>query len=330
MVTTMSSAKPPVRPVPKVDKRQKFHFLYGDDEAGIEGYKHAIVEAHLSPDEREENYREIVPSGSPPTLKRVLGDLISELSTVSFLPDVSRVVTLYTVNDFFDGKAAKPRGKKAAATAEADGKRTASEHFAQFLKEELPKLPAVLIVIVVEDYEKWKRVSTSNPVVAMAIQSGGARQFKEDSPQFAFFDALFARQPQKALTLWREWLRRAPGSPKPYMQLAAQMRLLLQAKTAVSGQLQSRGVTKQRFIEEFMPGEQDKNLFALRPDWRQEKMTKAAANFSFQELLSAYERLMPLQKYAIPMNSDPWVPDKPLLAELWILEFASPAGRQAA
>jgi hypothetical protein len=161
------------------------------------------------------------------------------------------------------------------------------------------------------------------------VQTGAARQFKEDSPQFAFFDALFARQPQKALSLWRDWLKRAPGSPKPYMQLAAQLRLLIQAKTAVSGQLQSRGVSRQRFQYEFMPAEYDKNLFALKPDWKQEKLTRTAANFSFQELLSAYERLMALQKFAIPLNSDPYVPDKPLVAELWILEFAG-AGAQAA
>src|SRR5262245_44805928 len=98
----MSANKAPVKPLPKVDKRQKFHFLYGDDQAAIENYKHAIVEAHLSAEEREENYREIVPSGSPPALKKVLGEVVAELSTVSFLPDVSRVVTLYTVNDFFD------------------------------------------------------------------------------------------------------------------------------------------------------------------------------------------------------------------------------------
>src|SRR5262245_50815423 len=111
MSESRAASKPPV----KVDKRQKFHFLYGDDEAALENYKHAVVEAHLSASEREENYREIIPSGSPPSLKRVLGEVLSELSTVSFLPDVSRVVTLYTVNDFFDGKATKPRGKKAAS-----------------------------------------------------------------------------------------------------------------------------------------------------------------------------------------------------------------------
>jgi len=326
----MSASRPVAKAPVIVDKRQKFHFLHGDDEAAIENTKHAIVGAHLSQEEREENYREIIPSGSPPNLKKVLGDVLSELSTVSFLPDVVRVVTLYTVTDFFDARAAKTRSAKAKA-AEAENKKSPSEHLAEFLKNELPKLPAVLIIIAVEDYEKWKRVATANPVVELARNLGSLRAFREESPQFAFFDALFARQGQKAITLWREWLRRAPGSPKPYMQLAAQMRLLVQAKTGASGgQLQARGVTKQRYISEFMPLEQDKNLFALRPDWRQEKLTKAAANFSFGELLGAYEKLMTLQKFAIPLISDPYVPDKPLLAELWILELTGDPQRLSA
>ena len=308
-----------------MDPRKKFHFLCGDDEAAIERLKYKIVETHLTPDQREENYREIIPTGNPPTLKRVMGDLLSELSTVSFLPDIGRVVTLYTVSDFFEARAAKPRASKKAAAAEPA--KSYSEHLAHFISKQLPQLSAVLIVIAVEDYEKWKRVASANPVVELAVNTGCFWQFKEDSPQFAFFDALFARQAEKSVQLWREWLRRAPGSPKPYMQLATQLRLLIQAKTATSGQLAARGVTRPQYEKDFMPREAEKNLFALKPEFRREKLLKASTNFSFQELLSAYERLMPLQKYAIPQLSDPYVPDKPLLAELWILELAGGASR---
>src|SRR5690606_16758622 len=162
-----------------------------------------------------------VPTGNPPQLRKVMDDVLSELSTVSFLPDVTRVVTLYTVNDFFDakgGSARRGRGKKKAE--ETAPTKSPSEHFARFLQEELKALPAVLIVIAVEDYEKFKRVSTANPVVQFAQSQSAVYCFKEDSPQFMFFDALFARQATRALELWREWLRRAPGSPRPYMLLA--------------------------------------------------------------------------------------------------------------
>src|SRR5262245_42930888 len=85
----------------QIDRRKKFHFLCGDDEAAIERLKHQIVEAHLKPEERDENYREIIPSGNSPALQKVMGDVLSELATVSFLHGISRVVTLYPVNDFF-------------------------------------------------------------------------------------------------------------------------------------------------------------------------------------------------------------------------------------
>lgn len=323
------SDSPVPKPVPKIDRARKFHFIHGDDERGLENFKHAVVEAHLTNEEREENYREIIPTGQPPSLKKVLGDVLSELSTVSFLPDVTRVVTLYTVNDFFEAKfGGGGRGKAGAkskpAAADTAAKGTPSGHLAEFIETELPGLPAVLIVLVVEDHEKWKRVNVSNPLVALAANTGALRAFKEESPQFAFFDALFERRTGKALTLWRQWLERTgTANPKPYTALATQVRLLLQAKTAGSGQLAARGVNRARFASDFMPTEADRNVFALRPDWRLKKMEEAAANFQFSELLSAYAALEPLQKYAIPMNSDPWVPDRTVLAELWIARLTS-------
>ena len=311
-------------PAPQVNPRAKFHFLCGDDEVALERHKSAIVEAHLSREEREENYREI----SAPQLSRVLGDLVSELSTVSFLPDVRRVVTLYGVADFFDGKASAGRGKKKTAKAAAGDKQAvpATEHLARFIQKELPGLPAVLVVVVVEDYEKWKRVNQANPVVELAQRAGTFVQYREQGVQFAFFDALFARRTAEALALWRRWLENSGGAPKPFMQLAAQLRLLIQAKTLSSPQLKQRGITRDRFGREFLPEEPERNVTLLRPQWRQDKLLRAAGNFTFQELVSAYERLQTLQKYAIPLLSDPYVPDRKLLSELWILEFTGHGG----
>lgn len=308
-------------PMARVDKKAKFFFLHGDDEAAIERAKDQIVAAHLSREEREENYFEIVPTGNPPKLKKVLDDVLSELSTVSFLPDVTRVVTMYTVSDFFEAKTGgRRRATKKKAEPEA-GKRSHSDFLAEFLERDLPGLGAVLIVIAVEDYEKFKRVNSSNPVVQFANNRSAAYCFKEDSPQFLFFDALFARQTTRALELWREWHRRSPGSPRPAMLLASNLRLLIQAKTASNPVLAQRGVKKSEYAADFMPHERDKSLFAIRPEFRRDKLIRAAGAFSFSELLDGYEKLMELQKFAIPSASDLYVPDRELLAETWILDF---------
>jgi DNA polymerase III delta subunit len=306
-----------------LDNSKRFYLLHGDDETAIENFKSRIIEKHLERDSREENYREIIPGFQQGGLKRVLGDVLSELSTVSFLPTSRRVVTLYTVSDFFEARARGSKSGKSKAAAK-ESKKSASDHLADFIEKEMPNLPSVLIIIALEDYEKWKKIAPANPVVALAQRTNSLIAFKESSPQFGFFDALFARNAELSLKLWREWLERAPASPKPYYQLAAQLRLLIQAKTAVSGQLQSRGVTTQKFATDFLPKEFDRNLFSLKPEWRQDKMKNAAANFTFTELLQAYEKLHDLQKFAIPLNSDPYVPDKHLLSEIWILEFTSP------
>ena len=319
----------PRPPLPRINPSTKLHLICGDDEVAMERHKQAIVEAHLSREEREENYQEISPSSANGALERVVGDVISELSTVSFLPDVKRVVTLYGVSDFFDAKATASRRKKkeSATKAAAAAKReSGSEYLARFIERELPQLPAVLVIMVLEDYEKWKRVNTDNPVVALAQRGGGFVQYREQGVQFAFFDALFARRGGDALVLWRRWLENTGNTPKPYNQLAVQLRLLIQAKTTLSPQLKARGISRERFAKEFLPLEADRNVTSLRPEWRKEKLQRAAAGFTFQELLSAYEKLETLQKFAIPLLSDPYVPDKKLMAELWILEFV---GEQA-
>lgn len=313
--------------LPKVNKRAQYYFICGDDEAAIESFKSAVVEAHLSREEREENYREIIPT-SQAGLRRVLGDVMSELSTVSFLPDTKRVVALYPVPDFFQAKTGgKGRATKASKAQAEQPKRSSCEHLVDFIANEMPGLPAILVLIAVEDYEKFKRVVPSNPLVALAQQQGTFVQFKLAGVQFAFFDALFARNAGEAIRLWREWLERTGMSPKPYYQLAAQMRLLIQAKTANSGQLQQRGISRDQYRDELMPSEPDRNFFSLRPEFRQQKLSRAASNFSFGELLGAYEKLEPLLKYAIPVATDEYVPDKSLLAEIWIAEFAAPVRR---
>ncbi|MCX7018727.1 MAG: hypothetical protein NTY46_07000 [Candidatus Sumerlaeota bacterium] len=323
---------------PKADPKACFYFLHGDDEAAIENFRRQIVEACLTAGEREENYREFVPPAGASTLRHILGEIMSELSTVSLLPGARRVVTLYTIQDFFEARAKGGAGRSArtktgvgggAAIAGGDTpKTTPSMRMAKFIETELPSLDGMLIVIAIEDYEKWKRISPSNPVVALARKQETLHAFRQTSAQFAFFDALFARNTQLALTLWREWVQRAAASPKPYYALTAQLRLLIEAKTAVSSQLQSRGISRVQFEKEFMPAEPDKNLFALKPDFRRDKLLRSAANFTFPELLTAYEKLAPLQKYAIPLASDTSVPDRNLLAELWIIGFTVKCDRR--
>ena len=304
---------------PTVNKKTHFFLLCGDGETAIEGFKAAIISAHLTPEEREANYREMAPPSGQGPLAKLLPELLAELATLSLLGG-KRIVTLYGVQDFFEARAAKKPGRGKAAKA-ATPKRSASEVLAEFIRDQLPGMDAVLIVVAVEDYEKWKKVGATNPVVALAKEQGAFHQFRETGPQFAFFDALFGRRAGDAMTLWRQWLEVSAGSPKPYVQLAAQMRLLIQAKTVASPQMKNRGITRAKFAQDFLPTEPDRNLCSLRPEWRQEKLARFASNFSFQELLTAYEKLEPLQKYAVPLNSDPFVPDRRLLAELWILEL---------
>ncbi|MCX7626119.1 MAG: hypothetical protein N2Z21_07905 [Candidatus Sumerlaeaceae bacterium] len=301
-------------------ERAQFFFLHGDDLAKIENFKEEIVNTHLRAEEREENYNEYgMLGGALTALRSVLGDVIAELSTVSFLPTAKRVVTLYNIQDFYE---ARTRTAKKGRGQSKDTK-SPSEILVHFIENDLPNLPAVLIIIAPEDYEKRRRVLPTDPVFASAKRQGSAYCFREVGPQFAFFDALFARNSAQAIRLWRDWQERVGGSPRPYFALISQLRLLIQAKMVASRIYERRGVRFEEFVEKMLPADEDLNVMRLSPDWRREKLMRASANFTLQELVTAYEKLEPLAKYAVPLASDPFVPDRQLLAELWILEFCA-------
>jgi len=300
--------------------KQQFFFLHGDDIAKIENFKEEIVAAHLQPEDREENYNEYgTLGGTPLSLRTALGDVIAELSTVSFLPTAKRVVVLYNVQDFYEGRGRS--GKKSASS----NKPTIppSEILAKFIEKDLPNLPAVLIIVAPEDYEKRRRVTTTDPVFQKAKDLGTLYCFREVGPQFAFFDALFERKADAAIRLWRAWLERAGGSPRPYYALISNLRLLIQAKMLSTEFYKRRGVSRADFVNKMLPADEDSNVTKLQPQWRREKFERASENFKLPELVEAYEKLETLAKFAVPLASDPVVPDRQLLSELWILEFCS-------
>jgi hypothetical protein len=298
----------------------RFHLLHGDDEAAMELAKSRIVEANLDREMREENYREIVTSPGTP-LKRVMDEIMAELATVSFLPDAPRVVTVYSVTDLIDsGKAKSSRSK--GKPGESEGGGSASDILAEFVENSLPNLEAVLIMMAAEDPEKWKKLNFDNPLVQLAARNGTLKAFKDESPQFAFFDALFQRQPEKAIQLWREWLDRAGASnPKPFQSLASNLRLLIQAKILASNTAATRGLTNAEFTQRCLPPESDRSVAKLYPDFRREKLLRQSVLFSFSELNRAYQRLLPIMKFIIPVSTDVTVPDKAQLAEIWILDL---------
>ncbi|MGB9692288.1 MAG: hypothetical protein ACPL7D_08970 [Candidatus Sumerlaeaceae bacterium] len=301
--------------------RAHFFFIHGDDVAKIENFKESVVSIHLRPDEREENYNEYGSLGSQVSLRSVLGDVIAELSTVSLLPGTKRVVVLYSPQEFYEGRSRTAQKKRRSTEMEVA---TSPSHIlARFIERELNSLPAVLIIVAPDDYEKGRRVAKIDPVYALAQKMAAVRVFNEVGPQFAFFDALFARNAEQALRLWRDWLERVGSSPRPYYSLVSQLRLLIQAKMLTMRLYERRGLNREVFESTMLPPDSDYNILKLPYDWQRQKLMRASANFSLTELTTAYEKLETLAKYAVPLASDPSVPDRNLLSEVWILEFCT-------
>lgn len=307
----------------------KFYFLHGENVVGMEQFKNDIVNANLRDYERDENYVEITPTTGAGALGRVVGELTNELSTFSLLPGVKRVVTLYTCSDFFSS--GEPAGRKKVAPAAtkttkaksagtATPKPTASAHLAEFIEKELvPKLDAVLIIIVEEDGEKFRKAAPANPVMKLAANRSIVYEFKEPAIQWAFLDALYERRLPETLTLWRKWYEQTGGAPKIYWALASNMRLIIQAKIAATG-LRSRNITPEKFGNDYLPTEAKNNVMKAAP-FRKRKIESAAGRFTLGELITAYEKLGAIMKFAIPMSSDTYVPDRAVNAEYWLIEL---------
>ncbi|NLD62184.1 hypothetical protein GX645_07010 [Candidatus Sumerlaeota bacterium] len=320
----------------------KFYFLYGENEVAMEQFKRDIVSANVDSQNRDENYAEIIPKAGA-KLSSVMPDLLTELTTYSLIEDAQRVVTLYTCPDFFtsgDSSTVARKGKSAKttkttksatkSTSDAVAKSpSASQHLAEFIEMELlPKLNAVLIIFVLEDGEKFRKASPSNPVMKIATKRNVAYEFKEQNVQWLFLDALFERRTADALSLWRQWYEVTGGAPKMYWLICANLRLLIQAKIATSDAvLSARDLTRQKLGDDYFPADAKTNLLKLTAAFRRQKLERCAAKFSLKHLLDCYEKLRDLMKYAIPLSSDVYVPDKALLSEYWIIEFSGDMSR---
>ncbi len=311
----------------------KFYFLYGENEPAMNEFKNDIVNGNLDVDQRDENYTELTPT-SANGLKGVLADLESELTTYSLLPDAKRVVTLNTCRDFFTAGATTKRArtkKPAAKTPKGvSAAPTPSEHLARLIENELlPKLAAVLIIIVKENSEKYDRVSKDNPVVKLATKLNAAYEFKAQNTQWLFLDALFDQNTAAALSLWRQWYKETGGAPKMYGTICSNLRLLIQAKVGTSSNiLKAHGLTKDKLASDYFPNDSRNNVLKLASAFRRKKLERAAARFTLSHLLDSYERFSDLMKYAIPLSTDVYVPDRGLLAEYWIIRFTAGMAQQ--
>ncbi|HPB30306.1 MAG TPA: hypothetical protein PLB62_02520 [Candidatus Sumerlaeota bacterium] len=312
-------------------------FLYGNEEDQLVQERLRILDQCLPSDQREENLVEFYPQGNQKTLNlgKIIGDLLSELGTVSFFLDSRRVVILYNLQELYIR-----RGRDTSAGEEEDSEDNESDKAApaspkgqknpqnissesmliRYIEEQLPETPNVLIIVNVEDYEKNQRVDLNAPLVKALSRVGQVKKFASGALIFTMEDSIRERDLRKALDALEKWFKRDPESARRnvFYSILKQLTLLLQAKVMESRRFGAE--IKEEDREMIFPSSLKYNLLKER-DFNQRKVIRGAKMYSTSELIRGMENLLHLNQYIYPMTTDQFVPDIKIMYEKFLLEL---------
>ncbi|MCX7766316.1 MAG: hypothetical protein N2246_06405 [Candidatus Sumerlaeia bacterium] len=193
------------------------------------------------------------------------------------------------------------------------------DSFIEFLKQHFLKLSNVLIFICLENPDKGRWINTMSPMLTFMKAHGYVTAFRSQLRQ-NFIDSLLARDGLQAIKDLRRWWARTKSPVPMFNALVTTLELLLQAKLLCDRRRYL--LVEQEFREKFLKRSMTVSIYKEYPS-RQQKLLKAAENFSFRHLLTAMEKLLELNVYVFPQQSDRYVPDIQTLLETFILNFTA-------
>lgn len=283
------------------------YLFYGDDEAAVNEAKLRLLKQLLpAAEQREQNVTEFSPSANRFTLplNKILGELRAELCTPSLFKDSFRIAIVYNLEAFYQREEAH---KKLALS------------FLEFLRRQFQHSPNVLIFVCAENPDKGRWINMSCPLFLYVKEQGQVRGFRSQLRQ-NLIDSLIARDGLQALKDLRRWWARTKSAVPIFNALVGSVELLLQAK--LLREKKRYALEERELKEKFLKRTMTVSIFKEYPQ-RQKKFLSAGENFTLRELLSALEKLLELNQYVFPQQSDKYVPDIHLLLETFVLEFTS-------
>lgn len=272
--------------------------LHGEDEAAM-GLARTELIARLVPEElRAESVTEIAAAGTQPLRLRIcLADILDELSTASFFAEQRRVAVVVDLLEL----TSKPTKETMPAV----------DRLATFLRESLAEIGNAVIFTVREDSDRWKAVQKSGPLYKAISEVGEVRHFPVENLNFAFQDAVLARDLGACLDIIDRRLEHARAADQlgvlrsQFGVLARVTRLLLQAKLLA----RDRGLDPASLPE-------DKRLNLLKQHaFVQKKITAAAKRFRAPDLIVLRDELRRANRHFAPSLEDTHVADQRLLIE---------------
>jgi hypothetical protein len=307
------------------------YLIHDSDELRVRQERTRLVAELLPAEHRAANLTEIEPpTNRTLSLSLIMGDLTAELATPSFFPEVRRVVVVEQLADLIgspSGEGAKASGAGRRKPKKASEDADPITAFCRFLERDLPLTGNILIISIIEEPDKRRRIRTNSPLY-QAIQSlGRVLQFNEPPVIFHFLDAFATRDLATALRVLPDLLEGEDGVASVFRMLTRQVRFLIQAKL-----LERAGGSKEeaaQFAEQHFPPEKGLNLM-LEHIFVTDKTRRAAARWTLGELNALLPRLEQLIKIVYPSSADTYVPDPEMELERFILDACGPAVRAAA
>jgi len=314
------------REVPQV------YLIHGSDEVKVHNERARLTSELLPREHRAENLTEIEPPlNRPLSLRQIAADLMSELATPSFFPEIRRVVVVEQLADLL-GSPGEDLEPGSRTETRKTRKKPASANdfvapFCRFLEHDLPQTNSILILSIVEEPEKRRRIRTNSPLYQTIQSLGRVVQFNQPVAIFQFLDAFSNRDLATALRLLANLLREDDGPASVFRMLVRQVRFLIQAKL-----LEHSGGSKseaEQFAAKYFPPEKGLNL-TLEHSFPAEKACRAASRWSLAELNALLLRLERLTKVIYPSINDAYVPDVEVEIERLVLETCNSAARTSA
>ncbi len=283
----------------------ELHLIYGDDEAAINETKIKLVNKIIPQSERDQNLSEYEQPANRPTLslKKILPALLAELSTRSLFGGSKRVVVVHNLESFYK------------QSSSGDGK--ALEALLDFLEHKFPSTDNVLIFVCLENPDRGRWVMKSSPLFALIKKIGSHRSFRSNLRQ-TFISSVLDRDTVKAIEDMRQWWSRTKSPPQIFNALVSTIELLMQAK--LYSDRDKLNLSEKTLKENYLKRSMTVSLFREYAT-QQKRFLKASQNFTLKELTDAIERLLEINVFIYPRQSDKYVPDIQTLLEKFVIEF---------
>ncbi|MCC5874731.1 MAG: hypothetical protein JJU11_00800, partial [Candidatus Sumerlaeia bacterium] len=312
---------PPPKRRPKYPESQ-LYLIHGNNETEVGTARFELVHELLTPEERDSGLTEIMgPGNQPLKLDRALSEIIEELGTSSFIAGSRRVAVIYDLQEMFGsggGKKKAPAKKPKKKSSPAG--RDRMEILTEWLRDVLPTTENIAIFVCNENDEKRKKISPTTPIFNLIRDKGAVIERSEKPLNFEFENHLLAGNPTAAITLLREWLKRAGSDSSSrlriYSTLSGAIQVTLEARLVQLAK--ERGIPETQVLAENVYP----RLSAI-PSFKSKKFHELARRLPLETLHDLVEKTNKLQRLLYPSGDEDYIAGWEELAEIVIIQLCT-------